>query len=63
MLDTIWEADFEISIHVPREGDDNGHPPGQRLQRGFQSTSPVRGTTLPRGTFHGMVGHFNPRPP
>ena len=39
----------QISIHVPREGDDGGPPPRNRKGEIFQSTSPVRGTTLAAG--------------
>ena len=35
-----------ISIHVPREGDDQAAQSGQGEIVKFQSTSPVRGTTL-----------------
>ena len=34
-----------ISIHVPREGDDISIFKDGRIQKVFQSTSPVRGTT------------------
>ena len=34
-----------ISIHVPREGDDDMAKYGCEDKRVFQSTSPVRGTT------------------
>ena len=35
----------EVSIHVPREGDDRRAQCPWPAQQGFQSTSPVRGTT------------------
>ena len=38
--------DEEISIHVPREGDDSPGGAAPARSRLFQSTSPVRGTTL-----------------
>ena len=37
--------DLEISIHVPREGDDLGTIDKVTDTAKFQSTSPVRGTT------------------
>ena len=36
----------EISIHVPREGDDSWRTSPGHSPTTFQSTSPVRGTTL-----------------
>ena len=37
---------FSISIHVPREGDDSWRTSPGHSPTTFQSTSPVRGTTL-----------------
>ena len=40
------ESSHTISIHVPREGDDRPMLVSLTLALIFQSTSPVRGTTL-----------------
>ena len=52
-----------ISIHVPRAGDDDIIILLAFLLLLFQSTSPVRGTTLPRRKTQYSRKDFNPRPP
>ena len=49
--------DLEISIHVPREGDDQYQQYPQEAYCRFQSTSPVRGTTtcIPPLLRHEMI--------
>ena len=42
----VHAGDEGISIHVPREGDDNWWTASPWNARRFQSTSPVRGTTM-----------------
>ena len=46
MAPTLLSRSITISIHVPREGDDISASSMAISRRRFQSTSPVRGTTL-----------------
>ena len=52
-----------ISIHVPREGDDDGQIANHFRVSLFQSTSPVRGTTTATQNFafEGMISIHVPR--
>ena len=52
-----------ISIHVPRAGDDSMMPSKRSATVLFQSTSPVRGTTVWLLFYIRNETYFNPRPP
>ena len=54
---------INISIHVPRAGDDHGEGGARIAARLFQSTSPVRGTTMGIHAAQRRRSDFNPRPP
>ena len=53
----------DISIHVPRAGDDIRAPGGGGLFPKFQSTSPVRGTTASIASCHGCSTTFQSTSP
>ena len=54
---------MEISIHVPREGHDEGGEESWRDRSKFQSTCPARGTTTMANADAFRQQHFNPRAP
>ena len=53
----------EISIHVPRTGHDDGGGGMGGTYAVFQSTCPVRGTTICKARCRAPAPHFNPRAP
>ena len=64
LAQTVSNADgTQISIHVPRAGDDVRSFAISSFKPGFQSTSPVRGTTQTKTSSWQCTRNFNPRPP
>ena len=56
-------TETKISIHVPREGDDDRRGEIHQRPGVFLSTSPARGTTAATSPHPGLGSNFYPRPP